>query len=110
IAECLRIAGVPADAVTDVAIGGRMNFLYEAGTESTSAMYRLVDMMSRTGMLRLLLGNRPSAYLLRAIFGTPLNPMFNRHGELTSGLAALGVTAPIRYFDHHLCHNASAFY
>ena len=36
IAECLRIAGIAPDAVTDVAIGGRMNFLYEAGTESTS--------------------------------------------------------------------------
>jgi len=110
IAECLHIAGIAPAQVTRVAVGGRMNFLYESGAESSSAMYRLMDALSRTGALRLLLGNRPSAYALRAIFGNRVNPMFNRHGELTSGLAELGVTAPIRYFDHHLCHNASAYY
>jgi len=110
IAECLRIAGVAPGDVTRVAVGGRMNFLYESGTESSTPMYRLMDALSRTGMLRLLLGNRPSAYALRAFFGNRVNPMFNRHGELTSGLAALGVQAPVEYFDHHLCHNAAAFY
>jgi carbamoyltransferase len=110
IAECLRIAGVSPRDVTRVAVGGWMNFLYESGTESDSPMYRLTDMLSRTGALRLLIGNRPMAYLLRAFFGNRVNPMFNRHGELTRGLRALAVNAPITYFDHHLCHNASAYY
>jgi carbamoyltransferase len=110
IAECLRIAGVSPRDVSSVAVGGRMNFLYESGTESDSQMYRLLDVLSRTGFLRLLIGSRPLAYALRAIFGNRVNPMFNRHGELTRGLRALAVTAPIAYFDHHLCHNASAYY
>jgi carbamoyltransferase len=29
---------------------------------------------------------------------------------MMAGLRGLGVTAPVRYFDHHLCHNASAYY
>ena len=110
IAEVLRIAGIAPGNVTSVAVGGRMNFLYESGTESSSPMYMLLDALSRAGALRLLLGNRPSAYLLRTIFGNRMNPMFNRHAELTSGLEGLGVTAPVQYFDHHLCHNAAAFY
>ena len=36
--------------------------------------------------------------------------MFNRHGEPASGLKTLGINAPITYFDHHYCHNASAYY
>ncbi|HXD75018.1 MAG TPA: carbamoyltransferase N-terminal domain-containing protein, partial [Vicinamibacterales bacterium] len=35
IVECLRIAGVRPDAVARVAIGGRMNFPYESGVESS---------------------------------------------------------------------------
>ena len=110
IAECLRIAGLQASDVSSVAVGGRMNFLYESGTESKSATYRLSDVLSRAGVLRLLIGNRPAAYALRALFGNRFNPMFNRHGELASGLKALGIDAPITYFDHHYCHNASAYY
>jgi carbamoyltransferase len=110
IAECLRIAGLQPKDVGRVAVGGRMNFLYESGAESTSATYRLSDALSRAGFLRLLIGNRPAAYTLRAIFGNRHNPMFNRHAELIAGLAALGIDAPVTYFDHHYCHNASAFY
>ena len=110
IAECLRIAGLQAADISNVAVGGRMNFLYESGVESESVTYRLSNFLSRTGVLRLMIGNRPSVYALRALFGNRLNPMFNRHGELTSGLEALGIDAPITYFDHHYCHNASAYY
>jgi carbamoyltransferase len=110
IAECLRIAGLQPKDVGRVAVGGRMNFLYESGAESTSAAYRLSDALSRAGVLRLLIGNRPAAYTLRAIFGNRYNPMFNRHAELTAGLKARGIDAPVEYFDHHYCHNASAFY
>lgn len=110
IAECLRIAGLQPKDVARVAVGGRMNFLYESGVESQSATYRLSDALSRTGMLRMLIGNRPAAYALRAVFGNRFNPMFNRHAELTAGLRALGIDAPVEYFDHHYCHNASAYY
>jgi carbamoyltransferase len=110
IAESLRIGGVDARDVGRVAVGGRMNFLYESGVDSTSTTYRLSDALSRAGALRLLIGNRPASYALRAIFGNRFNPMFNRHSELTAGLRALGVHAPVSYFDHHYCHNASAYY
>jgi carbamoyltransferase len=110
IAECLRIAGVrPAD-VGRVAVGGLMNFPYESGLTSTSARYALSNTLSRLGLMRLLIGTRPFAYALRAFFGNRFNPVFNRHGELTSKLAGMGVTAPVSYFDHHLCHNAGAYY
>ncbi len=110
IAECLRIAGIAPRDVRQVAVGGRMNFPYESGVESGSATYRLSDALSRAGLLRLLIGNRPAAYALRAFFGNRYNPIFNRHAEIMSGLQRLGVTAPVEYFDHHYCHNASAFY
>ena len=110
IAECLRIAGIGPGDVEQVAVGGRMNFPYESGVESTSPAYRLSDALSRARVLRLLIGNRPAAYTLRAIFGNRYNPVFNRHVELTEGLRKLGVAAPVAYFDHHYCHNASAYY
>ena len=38
------------------------------------------------------------------------NPILNNHAELMTELRALGITAPVRNFDHHLCHNASAYF
>jgi carbamoyltransferase len=109
-AECLRLAGVAPADVTQVAVGGLMNFPYESGLDNSSSRHALASTLSRLGLLRLLLGNRPAAYLLRAAFGNRFNPVFNRHGEFRDGLRALGIEAPIVYFDHHLCHNASAYY
>lgn len=109
-AECLRIAGVAPREVDLVAVGGLMSFPYENGLEARRGRYAIANQLSRLGVLRLLLGSRPSAYLLRAFFGNPLNPVFNRHGELRARLRELGVAAPIRAFDHHRCHNAAAYY
>lgn len=111
IAECLRIAGLQPSDVNRVAVGGLMNFPYESGLSTTaSARYQLSNLLSRLGLLRLLIGTLPFAYALRALFGNRFNPVFNRHAELTSRLAGMGVTAPVSYFDHHLCHNAGAYY
>lgn len=111
IAECLRIAGLTASDIDRVAVGGLMNFPYESGLTSTaSARHQLSNLLSRLGLLRLLIGTLPFAYALRAFFGNRFNPVFNRHADLTSRLATMGVTAPVSYFDHHLCHNAGAYY
>jgi carbamoyltransferase len=111
VAECLRIAGLSPGDVGRVAVGGLMNFPYESGLANTaSARYQLSNTLSRLGLLRLLIGTLPFAYTLRAFFGNRFNPVFNRHGELTTRLAGMGVTAPVAYFDHHLCHNAGAYY
>ena len=110
IVECLRIAGVAPGEVTEVAVGGLMSFAYESGSDATSAKYAFSAWLSRLGVLRFLIGYLPLAYLLRAFFGNRFNPLFNNHAELEAGLRELGITAPIRNFDHHLCHNASAYY
>jgi len=75
IAECLRIAGVAPKDVGRVAVGGLMNFPYESGIDSRSTTYRLSDVLSRAHVMRLLIGNRPSAYALRAFFGNRFNPI-----------------------------------
>jgi carbamoyltransferase len=110
IAECLRIAGVTPAQVSEVAVGGLMSFAYESGVDAKSAKYALSNWLSRAGVLRWLIGWLPMAYLLRAFFGNRLNPLFNNHAQLMAGLRELGITAPVRNFDHHLCHNASAYY
>ena len=112
IAECLRIAGVSPAQVTAVAVGGLMSFAYAGGngTESRDWKHVLAAWLSRIGVLRILLGTLPFAYLLRACFGNRFNPIFNNHAELMAELAVLGIAAPVRNFDHHLCHNAAAFY
>lgn len=110
IAECLRIAGVQASDVSLVAVGGLMTFPYESGVTSANPRYALSNWLSRIGVMRILIGWLPVAYLLRAFFGNRFNPLFNSHRGMMAGLRGLGVTAPVRYVDHHLCHNASAYY
>lgn len=111
IVECLRLAGVAPSEISLVAVGGLMSFAYESGVDaSTSARYALSNWLSRLGLLRLLLGVLPIAYLLRAFFGNRFNPLFNNYAELRRELDSLGITAPSRAFDHHLCHNAGAYY
>lgn len=110
IAESLRIAGVSPAEVSEVAAGGLMSFVYESGVEAKSAKYALSAWLSRIGLLRFMIGYLPMAYLLRAVFGNRFNPLFNNHADLVSGLRELGISAPVRNFDHHLCHNASAYY
>ena len=83
IGECLRIAGVGAAEISLVAVGG---------------------------LMKILIGWLPAAYALRAFFGNRFNPIFNSHRGMTASLHGLGITAPVKYFDHHLCHNASAYY
>ena len=110
IAECLRIAGVGAAEISMVAVGGRMTFPYESGVTSANPRYALSNWLSRIGLMRVLIGWLPVAYLLRAFFGNRFNPIFNSHAGMMAGLHRLGITAPVKYFDHHLCHNASAYY
>jgi carbamoyltransferase len=110
IAECLRLAGVTAADVSLVAVGGLMTFPYESGVTSANPRYALSNWLSRIGLMRILIGWLPVAYLLRALFGNRFNPVFNSHHGMMAGLRGLGVTAPVRYVDHHLCHNASAYY
>lgn len=110
VAECLRLAQILPSDVETVAVGGLMNFPYESGVEAKSGPYALSNWLSRHGVLKIVLGYRPWAYALRAFFGNRLNPIFNRHREFRDGLRALGINAPIKYFDHHLCHNASAYF
>jgi carbamoyltransferase len=111
IAECLRIAGVQPSEVTLVAVGGLMSFAYESGVAADAgARYALSNFLSRIGVLRLLLGWLPIAYALRAFFGNRFNPLFNDYAGLRRELNSLGITAPSRAFDHHLCHNAAAYY
>ena len=110
IAECLRIAGVPAAEVSLVAVGGLMTFPYESGTTSADPRYALSNWLSKIGLMRVLIGWLPAAYLLRAIFGNRFNPVFNSHAGMLAGLRRLGIAAPVKYFDHHLCHNASAYF
>jgi len=110
IAESLRLAGVAPGEVSAVAVGGLMSFTYESGVDAKSTKYALSAWLSRVGLLRLLIGWLPMAYLLRAFFGNRFNPLFNNHAELMAELRALGISAPVRNFDHHLCHNAAAYY
>jgi carbamoyltransferase len=110
IAECLRIAGVNAAEVALVAVGGLMTFPYESGVTSANPRYALSNWLSKVGLMRLLIGWLPAAYVLRAIFGNRFNPVFNSHAGMMAGLRRLGITAPVTYFDHHLCHNASAYF
>lgn len=110
VTECLRLAGISPREVQRVAVGGLMNFPYETGLDNKSSRHALASLLSRFGLLRLLLGNLTATYALRAFFGNRFNPVFNHHGEFQRGLANAGVTAPLEYFDHHLCHNASAYY
>lgn len=110
IAESLRLAGVTPGQVTQVAVGGLMSFTYESGVDGGSAKHALSAWLSKVGLLRILIGWLPMAYLLRAFFGNRFNPLFNNHAELVAELQALGIEAPVRNFDHHLCHNASAYY
>jgi carbamoyltransferase len=110
IAECLRIAGIRAADVSLVAVGGLMTFPYESGVTSANPRYALSNWLSKVGLMRLLIGWLPMAYALRAFFGNRINPVFNSHRGMTAGLRGLGITAPVRYVDHHLCHNASAYY
>lgn len=110
IVETLRLAGVNPDQISEVAVGGLMSFAYESGVDTNSTKYALSAWLSRVGLLRLLIGWLPMAYLLRAFFGNRYNPLFNNHAELVAELQALGIAAPIRNFDHHLCHNAAAYY
>lgn len=110
VAECLRLAGLTMADITEVAVGGLMSFAYESGLDGKSAKYKWSNRMSRFGVLRILLGILPIAYLLRAFFGNRFNPLLNNHAQLMSELRRLGITAPVRHFDHHLCHNASAYY
>jgi len=60
--------------------------------------------------MRILIGWLPVAYLLRALFGNRFNPAFNSHRGMMAALHGLGITAPVQYFDHHLCHNAGAYF
>lgn len=110
IAECLRIAGVAAADVSLVAVGGLMTFPYESGVTSANPRYALSNWLSKIGLMRILIGWLPVAYALRAFFGNRFNPVFNSHAGMMAGLRDLGIAAPVRYFDHHLCHNASAYY
>lgn len=110
IAECLRLAGISAADVSLVAVGGLMTFPYESGVTSANPRYALSNWLSKVGLMRILIGWLPAAYALRALFGNRFNPVFNSHRSMTAGLGRLGITAPVRYFDHHLCHNASAYY
>ncbi len=110
VAECLRLAGVTASDIDAVAVGGLMNFPYENGVDAKGGRYAVSGWLSRVGLLRVLLGYLPFAYLLRAFFGNRIDRVFNDHATFKSALRALGIRAPIRYLDHHLCHNASAYY
>lgn len=110
IAESLRLAGVGPNQISEVAVGGLMSFAYESGIDAKSTKHALSAWLSRVGLLRLLIGWLPMAYLLRAFFGNRYNPLLNNHAELVAELKALGIAAPIRNFDHHLCHNAAAYY
>ena len=111
IVECLRLAGVAPSEISLVAVGGLMSFAYESGVDAnTSARYALSNWLSRLGLLRILLGWLPVAYALRALLGNRFNPLFNNYAELRRELASLGIIAPSRAFDHHLCHNAAAYY
>jgi carbamoyltransferase len=110
IQECLRIAGLRASDVSVVAVGGLMTFPYESGVTSANPRYALSNWLSKIGLMKILIGWLPAAYLLRAFFGNRFNPVFNSHRGMMAGLRRLGVDAPVRYFDHHLCHNASAYY
>jgi carbamoyltransferase len=111
VLECLRLAGVQPSDVTLVAVGGLMSFTYESGVAATtSARYAFSNFLSRIRLLRILLGWLPMAYGLRAFLGNRFNPLFNNYAALRRELAGLGITAPSRAFDHHLCHNAGAFY
>lgn len=110
IAECLRLAGVAAADVSLVAVGGLMTFPYESGVTSANPRYALSNWLSKIGLMRILIGWLPVAYALRAFFGNRFNPVFNSHAGMMAGLRELGITAPVRYFDHHLCHNAAAYY
>lgn len=110
IGECLRLAGVGAAEISLVAVGGLMTFPYESGVTSANPRYALSNWLSKIGLMRILIGWLPAAYLLRAFFGNRFNPVFNSHAGMMAGLHRLGITAPVKYFDHHLCHNASAYY
>lgn len=110
IQECLRIAGVRAADVSVVAVGGLMTFPYESGVTSANPRYALTNWLSAIGLMKILIGWLPVAYALRAFFGNRFNPVFNSHHGMMAALRRLGIDAPVRYFDHHLCHNASAYY
>ena len=110
IAECLRLAGIAAADVSLVAVGGLMTFPYESGATSANPRYALSNWLSKLGLMKILIGWLPAAYALRAFFGNRFNPVFNSHRGMMAGLHRLGITAPVQYFDHHLCHNASAYY
>jgi carbamoyltransferase len=110
IAECLRLAAAQASDVSLVAVGGLMTFPYESGVTSANPRYALSNWLSKIGLMRILIGWLPAAYVLRAIFGNRFNPLFNSHRSMIAGLRRLGITAPVKYFDHHLCHNASAYF
>jgi carbamoyltransferase len=110
IAECLRLAGIGPGDVSLVAVGGLMTFPYESGVSSDNPRYALSNWLSKIGLMKFLLGWLPAAYTLRAFFGNRFNPVFNSHRGMMAGLHRLGITAPVRYFDHHLCHNAAAYY
>ena len=114
IAEVLRLAGIAPADVDRIAVGG-VDLPWHPETVTTEDYFRkdkggayqaLLDTGSRFSTLAG--GFAPAR---RTYHGLKALLMRQRRGAFTAALRERhGLTAPVKFYDHHLCHAASAYF
>lgn len=110
IVECLRIAGIEPKAVEFVAVAGTSSTRakpLEFGYESVGFFRTFFATMSKTPLTGILMGTELGTKTTRKFFQSSI---FRGSKALRERLNEMGLTAPLDFVDHHLCHAASAYY
>lgn len=110
IPECLRLAKVDPKNIDSIAIAGTSSTRakpLEFGYESVGFFRTFVAELSNTPLTGLLMGTGLGTKATRKVFETSI---FRGTTELENKFKEFGITAPMEFVDHHLCHAASAYY
>ena len=111
IQEVLRIASISPADIDAVAICNTTNSTEAGGLDNFYAKdikRRILIRLSQLGLARVIGGNNFGIAAYRCLNTKRWNLTENR--QQSQSLCNLGITAPIHTIDHHLSHQASAYY
>ena len=111
IQEVLRIANISPADIDAVAICNTTNSTEASGWDNFYAKdlkRRTLIQLSKLGLARLVGGNHIGISAYRFLNTKRWNRTQNR--QQSQALQNLGITAPIHTVDHHISHQASAYY